>query len=107
MPVLLRLLPDGQTATAQPGEALIDLIDERSLAIPLGCRSAHCGSCLVRVRSGASALLPASDWERETLARLCGDADARLGCSIIITSDTNPERGGPQIEVELERLSPG
>jgi len=95
----LILLPDGASADVDRGEVGVDIFDEHpQIAVPLSCRSAHCGSCLVRVVGGAADLEPASDWERQTLAKFGDDPALRLGCSLVVTSDTG--------EITLERATP-
>ena len=99
MAVRLRLLPDGIAIDTGDDRALIDLVDEHDgLSIPLGCRSTHCGSCLVRVAEGAGLIAPADDWERQVLARITREPTARLGCAVVITADAG--------ELVLERLAP-
>ena len=97
--VRLTLLPDDVCADVVAGEVGVDIFDEHpQISVPLSCRSAHCGSCLVRVVTGAAALGAATDWEKETLQKFGSDPALRLGCSIVIISDTG--------EITLERATP-
>ena len=46
---LVRLAVDGRdlAISAPTGAALIDILDEVGLPVPAGCRTGHCGSCMV------------------------------------------------------------
>ena len=98
--VRLTLLPDGAHADVDRGEVGVDIFDDHpQVAVPLSCRSTHCGSCLLRVVEGAAHLEAASDWERQTVAKFGSDPGLRLGCSIVIASDTG--------RITIERATPG
>ena len=95
----LTLLPDGISAEVERGACGVDILDEHpEIAVPVSCRSAHCGTCLVRVAAGAAKLEPASEWELETVGQLGNDPGLRLACSIVISGDTG--------EIILERVAP-
>ena len=97
--VRLTLLPDDASAEVERGETGVDIFDDHpQIAVPVSCRSIHCGSCLVRVVSGAELLAAASDWERETVAKFGSAPDLRLGCALVIESDTG--------QVTIERATP-
>jgi ferredoxin len=71
-----------------PGERVLDLLDEEgSLFSKFSCRSASCGVCLVRVKTGALGLRPASADERETLETLEADPDQRLLCQVVLDGE--------------------
>lgn len=81
----IRFEPSGHQVEVAGPEALIDVLDELpGTAIPLSCRSAHCGACRVRIEAGASSLWPAEAREQETLLHLGMAADERLACQLRI-----------------------
>ncbi|MGD8860370.1 MAG: 2Fe-2S iron-sulfur cluster-binding protein [Myxococcales bacterium] len=90
----VRLEPSGVELRVPPGERVLDVLDERALEtrrpspLPVRCRAANCATCLVRVRAGAEALLPADDREREVLDLIQAGEDQRLGCQLVIDKDT-------------------
>ena len=70
------------------GEAVVDVVDDHpQVGIPLACRSANCGICLVRVESGMEALAPPAEDEAQVLSHLGGDPDVRLGCQIRVVAE--------------------
>ena len=70
------------------GEAVVDVADDHPhVGIPLACRSANCGICLVRVESGMEALAPPAEDEAQVLSQLGGDPDVRLGCQIKVVAE--------------------
>ena len=72
----------GVTLAGEAGARLLDLCDEARAPIPFSCRGATCGTCRVRVLSGAELLQPAEVAERETLALFGDDDDVRLACVV-------------------------
>jgi ferredoxin len=86
--ILLKDACSELSVVARSGERVLDLLDEEgSLSTRFSCRSASCGVCLVRVKSGAAALRPSSESERETLAELEANPDERLLCQIVLETD--------------------
>jgi len=75
--VCLELRPEAFPAG---GLALLDLAEQGKVAIESSCRSASCGTCLVRVREGAEHLTPPGVAERDLLSLLADTDDHRLGC---------------------------
>lgn len=76
-----------------------DIFDEHpQISVPVACRAGHCGSCLVRVIEGADKLAEPSAWERQTLRGFGSLPGLRLGCCLVITSDSG--------EITLERVAP-
>jgi ferredoxin len=49
MPVTVLFLPDRVTATAQPGEALLNVADRAGVSIPTGCLRGVCYMCQVEI----------------------------------------------------------
>ena len=100
----LLLLPSAAKLQLSPGERLLDALDEqceqRETGLPLACRAANCGSCLLRVVRGASSLELAQPREHELLAQLGATADQRLGCQIVLACE--PSEG----ELVLEMVEP-
>jgi NAD(P)H-flavin reductase/ferredoxin len=52
VPKRLRIVANGQTFSASPGEKLLDAALHQGIALPHECRAGQCGSCLVRVIRG-------------------------------------------------------
>jgi ferredoxin len=87
--IRVRFEPAGVELTARAGERLLDLADEHpQLGLPLACRAANCGSCLVEVRSGGRQLEPPSARERDELSACGAGPGQRLGCQLSIMSTT-------------------
>jgi ferredoxin len=83
--------PSGIQLDVPEGERVLDSVDEHpALGLPTACRAGNCGACLVRVRSGADALLEPADRERTTLAELGAGPQQRLGCQLRIRGDLGP-----------------
>jgi ferredoxin len=77
------------------GSSISEHLDVGNSPLLFGCRTGICGTCLLRVEGE---LPPPSEEERELLEMLApGDAQARLGCQIKLTSDIrvarHPEHG--------------
>ncbi|MRG92623.1 2Fe-2S iron-sulfur cluster-binding protein [Polyangium spumosum] len=68
-------------ASAEPGDALVDVSDACRAPVSFSCRSASCGTCLVEVLEGASLLAPPSPDEAEVLDIFGAPAAQRLACS--------------------------
>lgn len=62
------------------GGRLVDARDEARAPIPLSCRSATCGTCLVEVLEGGALLEPPGEAERELLHLLDAGERERLAC---------------------------
>lgn len=67
-------------ARAPGGGRLLDACDEARAPVSFSCRSATCGTCVVRVLEGAAHLEPAGQEERELLCSLGLVATHRLAC---------------------------
>jgi ferredoxin len=79
----VRLVPSGAVVELQPGERLVDALDEHGiLAFATACRAANCGICMVRVWAGAEGLAPPNKDEVSLLSWLNAGADRRLGCQL-------------------------
>jgi ferredoxin len=50
--------PATVVVTSPDGGRLLDLVDAAALRVPLSCRSADCGACLIEVLEGEEQLLP-------------------------------------------------
>jgi ferredoxin len=75
----------GPAITTMPGRSLMDICDEFNTPILFGCRSASCGTCLVRVTSGGDMLSPITSSEAILLAVLANDdPEVRLACQCIV-----------------------
>ena len=97
--VRIRIRPRGVSLTAHAESRLLDLVDEQSIAsVPLSCRGARCGLCLLRVERGANCFHPPGPPELETLRALGAGRHERLGCQLWLLP-------GAQGEAELLVLS--
>ena len=95
----VRLMPLGTVATLAPGERLLDVLDERCLAVlPTACRSANCGICLLIVRGDGAGLAPPGPDEARFLSGLGVSAGQRLGCQLHAAADSTDQ------EVDLDLL---
>jgi len=104
--VQVRFEPAGLVVDAEPGERVLDCLDEHALtnpslprALPVRCRAGNCGACLVAVRGGGEALAAPSGRERRTLDELEAGADERLGCQLELCVD--PARATGAVVLEL------
>ncbi len=71
----------GLLVTTAAGRSFIDICDEFNTPVLMGCRSASCGTCLVRITSGGENLSPVTQSEAILLDVLAdGDPQARLAC---------------------------
>ena len=77
--------PRATTLRVNSGTRLLDACDTDSEAlIAFSCRGGSCGTCRVRVLSGANILSPRSAEEEETLG-FFGDGDnVRLACQVVL-----------------------
>lgn len=81
----VRFEPSGIELDVARGERVLDAADDHPEAgLPLACRAGNCGACLVAVRRGGAALVPAGAHERETLAAVGACAGQRLACQLVI-----------------------
>ncbi len=67
--------------------AILDLCDIQNLELPHGCRSGSCGTCRVKVTSGAELLKQRSFLEHDTLDYYKDSEDIRLACRAKINAD--------------------
>jgi LSD1 subclass zinc finger protein len=87
-----RILPANVSVELRAGERLLDGLDEleqRVLAVQ--CRAANCGSCRLRLPSGASAWRAASARELATLTQLAAAHGERLGCQLVLEHESEAE----------------
>lgn len=86
----VRFEPSGYETEMASGAAFIDLTDEHPEAeVPYSCRSASCGTCRVRVKQGAEAMLPPEDDELEVLEIFGDEGDVRLCCQLKLAKETD------------------
>jgi len=85
----VRLMPLGTVATLEPGERLLDALDDIGLPVlPTACRAANCGICVVVVRGDGAGLAPPGPAEQRLLCGLgASSANQRLGCQIHAASE--------------------
>jgi ferredoxin len=82
--VRLELSPEDFPAD---GLRLLDLAERGLIGVESSCRSASCGTCLVRVIEGAQHLSPLRPRERDLLEALADAATHRLGCQARLLYD--------------------
>lgn len=71
----------GLVVTTMAGRPLMEICDEFNTPVLMGCRSASCGTCLVRITAGADHLSPITESEAILIDVLAdGDPQARLAC---------------------------
>jgi ferredoxin len=81
-------MPLGTVTTLEPGERLLDALDEGGLpALPTACRAANCGICIVIVRGDGLGLAPPGPDEQRFLDGLGVSAGQRLGCQVHAASE--------------------
>ena len=86
--VRLRWFPGDVSLEIPLDEAFIDAVDyRREIDLPMACRAANCGTCRVRILSGASGVIPPDDWERKVLAEAKAEAGERLACQLRFSGD--------------------
>jgi ferredoxin len=96
------LLPAQLRLNLGAGERLLDALDERAEPVlPLACRAMNCGICRLRLLKGADAMRAASARELRLLQQLQAAADERLGCQLVLETDSDD--GGTEIVLEINR----
>ncbi len=71
----------GLVVTSSAGRPFMEICDEFNTPVLMGCRSASCGTCLVRITAGGDHLSPITESEAILLDVLAdGDPQARLAC---------------------------
>ena len=76
----------GQTYQVPPGTRYLDFCQEEDAPQNFGCTVGSCGTCVLVLVQGAGNVPPATEEELETV-RMCTDADARLGCQLVVNGD--------------------
>jgi len=77
----IRFLPDGLAVSGERSETILDVAEAHGLAFEALCRgNGVCGTCTVRVESGADTLSPVGEEERSVLTEAQLEAGYRLGC---------------------------
>lgn len=79
---------------APAGTPLQDLADRSGADLTFGCRTGSCGTCRVRILSGAEHASPMEPEERDFLKALGAAPDERLACRISVLGDLELERAG-------------
>ena len=78
--------PGGQTFEVPAGTRYLDFCQEKSAPQNFGCTVGSCGTCVLILVQGAENVPPPTEDELETV-RMCTDADARLGCQLVVNGD--------------------
>ncbi|WP_171169015.1 2Fe-2S iron-sulfur cluster-binding protein [Streptomyces sp. I05A-00742] len=74
----------GRTIEVATGTTMQRIFDEHDTPVTFGCRAARCGTCMIRVISGADNLSPAGPDERAVLDVLALSPDCRLACQTTV-----------------------
>ena len=77
---------DGSTHEVPAGTRYIDFCQQNETPQDFGCTVGSCGTCVLVLVEGADNVEPAGDEEKETV-EMCTDADARLGCQLVVNGD--------------------
>ena len=84
--IKVQLLADNpDSVEVQPDVALLEIITDGRLAIPLGCVAAKCGVCLVEEIDGT--LAPPSKLESAALEGFGCQSGQRLACQARVDKD--------------------
>lgn len=82
------ILPMRVRVEIQPGQRLLDVLDERERpAFRTACRAGNCGACRLSVLQGAEAWRAPSSREHTTLLQLRAAGDERLGCQLVLEGE--------------------
>lgn len=101
----LRWYPGPLLFELQPGDRLMDVLDDQPTStLPMACRAANCGTCRVRIMSGANLIMAPDEWELSVLARYEAAPDERLGCQLRFTDDTRAAVDTRDAEAQVERV---
>jgi uncharacterized 2Fe-2S/4Fe-4S cluster protein (DUF4445 family) len=80
----ITVLPEGISGPLREGESLLSHLQRLGIPITVGCGgTGECGTCRVRVRSGAGALSPPTSPEKKWL----NTTGERLACQAIISDE--------------------
>lgn len=87
----ITLTRDGSTHEVPEGTRFLEFCQESGAAHDFGCTVGSCGTCVLVLTQGAENVVPATDEEMETV-EMCTDADARLGCQLVVNGDIVVEK---------------
>ena len=87
----VRFMPDDLLVEAPLGTSLQAICDAAGADITFGCRSGSCGTCRVRISSGAEHCSPVLPEERDFLAGLDAPCDLRLACQVNVEGPVEVE----------------
>ena len=80
----ITIIPEGKSGPLREGETLLSHLQRLGIHITVGCGgTGECGTCRVRVLSGAEALSPPTPSEKKWLATPGG----RLACQAIVLDE--------------------
>ena len=77
----------GEVHDVPEGTSLIEHCQATDAGVPFGCTVGVCGTCLVKVGSGAENVSAALEDEQETVAGLTDESGARLACQMTVQGD--------------------
>lgn len=77
----------GQTYDVPAGTSFLEFCQENGAPHDFGCTVGSCGTCVLRIESGAGNVNPISRDEKETVEMCTAVEGARLGCQLTILGD--------------------
>ena len=77
---------DGSTHEVPAGTRYLDFCRRAETPQDFGCTVGSCGTCILVLVEGRENVSPPSEDELETVT-MCTDADARLGCQLVVLGD--------------------
>ena len=77
----------GETHEVPAGTRFLDFCQENDMPHDFGCTVGSCGTCTLVVVKGGEKLAPPGDEELETVEMATGEANARLGCQMVVNCD--------------------
>lgn len=77
----------GDTFEVPAGTILLDFAQANETPQAFGCTVGSCGTCCVVVEAGMENIQASEDEEMETVEMCTSEANARLGCKMVISGD--------------------
>jgi ferredoxin len=78
---------DNISVECPAGTKLVELSEQKGMAINYSCKEGVCLTCLITVHEGAENLGPRTENETSTLEAFGAQPNQRLACQVIINGD--------------------